>query len=123
MGRPQGTKNTMRTPEEKEQLILEYKESGKGYKRFAREKRINEQIFYRWLRKYNEKGKKGLISQTGKKSGESKGRPQKPRSIEEELRQKIMQLEIENARLKKGYQVKGVGPTKEYDTTFEENTK
>ena len=34
-----------------------------------------------------------------------------------------MKLEIENARLKKGYMVKGVGAEKEYVTTLEENMK
>ena len=36
---------------------------------------------------------------------------------------KIMRLEIEVARLKKGYLVKGVGEKKEYVTTQEKNTK
>lgn len=34
-----------------------------------------------------------------------------------------MKLEIENARLKKGYIVKGDGAEKEYVTTLEKNTK
>ena len=34
-----------------------------------------------------------------------------------------MKLEIENARLKKGYLVKGGGDQKEYVTTLDENTK
>ena len=39
------------------------------------------------------------------------------------LELKIMKLEIENARLKKGYLAKGDGAQKEYVTTLEENTK
>lgn len=34
-----------------------------------------------------------------------------------------MKLEIENARLKKGYTVKGGGDQKEYVTILEKNTK
>lgn len=34
-----------------------------------------------------------------------------------------MKLEIKNARLKKGYLVKGGGDQKEYVTTLDENTK
>lgn len=37
------------------------------------------------------------------------GRPQKPKNREEELELKVMKLEIENARLKKGYLVRGGG--------------
>lgn len=39
MARPKGTKNIMRTPEEKERLIKEYLDSEKGYIVFAREKK------------------------------------------------------------------------------------
>ena len=34
-----------------------------------------------------------------------------------------MKLEIENARLKKGYLVKGAGAEKEYVTTLDKNIK
>ena len=47
----------------------------------------------------------------------------KVKTREDELERKIMQLEIENARLKKGYLVKGVGQEKEYITIFDKNTK
>ena len=47
----------------------------------------------------------------------------KPKSREEELEIELMKKEIEIARLKKGYEVKGVGPKKEFVTTFEKNTK
>lgn len=33
MGRPSGTKNVMRTPSEKEKLVLEYLNSKEGYRR------------------------------------------------------------------------------------------
>ena len=35
----------------------------------------------------------------------------------------VMKKEIEIARLKKGYMVKGVGAEKEFVTTFDKNTK
>ncbi len=35
----------------------------------------------------------------------------------------VTKLEIENARLKKGYWVKGAGANKEYVTGYEETTK
>ena len=41
----------------------------------------------------------------------------------EELGLELMKKEIEIARLKKGYIVKGVGAEKEFVTTFDKNTK
>ena len=41
----------------------------------------------------------------------------------EELELKIMKKDIEIARLKKGYKVKGVGQEKEFVTIFNKNTK
>ena len=56
--------------------------------------------------------------------GGTKGQgARKPKNREEELERKIMKLEIENARLKKGYLVKGGGDRKEYVTTLDENMK
>ena len=47
----------------------------------------------------------------------------KPKSREEELELEIMKKDIEIARLKKGYIVKGVGAEKEFVTTFKKNIK
>ncbi|UKI27504.1 MAG: ArsR family transcriptional regulator [Bacilli bacterium] len=41
----------------------------------------------------------------------------------EELEIEIMKKDIEIARLKKGYEVKGVGQEKEFVTTFSKNIK
>ena len=49
MRRPKGTKNVMWTPEEKERLIKEYFDSGKGYIVFAGEKRIKPKKFLKKL--------------------------------------------------------------------------
>ena len=47
----------------------------------------------------------------------------KNKSKIEILEEKLLKKEIEIMRLKKGYQVKGVGAKKEYVTTFDVNTK
>ena len=120
MAHPKGRKNIMRTKEEKEELILDFFNSGIGYKTYSKKKGIDESTFFRWIKKYQEDGINGLKSQTG--SG-STGRRKKPTSYEEELELKIMQLEIENERLKKGYLVKGGGAKKEYVTTLDKNMK
>ncbi len=116
-------KNNMRTPEEKEKIILEYFSSATGYGPILRKYDINEEVFRRWIKKYRENGISGLVSQTGRKKGVSKGRPKSPKTEEERLKSIIMKQEVEIERLKKGYLVKGVGAQKEYITTSEKNMK
>lgn len=123
MGRPSGTKNQMRSSEEKETLILEYLNGNEGYQSYAKKNNINASLFHVWLVKYRRCGLEGLKSNTGTKSGVGTGRPKAHISEEEKLKCKIIKLEIEVARLKKGYQVKGVGAQKEYVTTPDVNMK
>lgn len=78
---------------------------------------------WRWVRKYEENGINNLKSNTGK-SVKNKGlHLRKPKNKLEELELELMKKEIEIARLKKGYMVKGVGAKKEFVTTFDKNTK
>lgn len=123
MARPKGTKNIMRTPEEKAKIIEEYLNGKEGLRYYVREYGINYSVLHKWYEKYLKDGIEGLKSKTGKDRSKNKGRHQKPKNREEELELKIMKLEIENARLKKGYLVRGGGDQKEYVTTLDENTK
>ena len=77
-------------------------------------------------KKYEENGINGLKSQTGKASKHHKNiglHLRNPKNRIEELELELMKKEIEIARLKKGYMVKGVGDEKEFVTTFDKNTK
>ena len=47
----------------------------------------------------------------------------KPKTKVDELELEIMKKDIEIARLKKGYMVKGVGVKKEFVTTLDKNIK
>ena len=130
MGRPKGTKNVKRTPEEKEAILLEYLNGKCSSGREAAEKHnVDYSLFCVWLRNYRKDGISGLIIGTGKAKCAGKGNRlvgllnKKNKTREEELRLKVMRLEIEVARLKKGYQVKGVGSKKEYVTIKDLNTK
>ena len=115
MGRAIGTKNNMRTPEEKEKIINDYFNSGKGACEYARMVGINRRIISQWIKKYSKNGIDGLKSKTGKCSKKGiTGRPKKAFTREEELERENAKLKIEIARLKKGYYVKGVGQRKEY---------
>ena len=121
-------KNTMRSPEEKEAIVLEYlNDQHPSYRKTADKYEISGSTFKEWKKAYLEFGIDGLRSQTGKTSHGfnhlARLRNKKNKTKEEELQLKVMKLEIEVARLKKGYQVKGVGSKKEYVTIKDLNTK
>lgn len=125
MGRPIGTNNIMRTPEEKEKIVKEYL-NGESATKLTKKYNLSNKIIYRWLYKYNQFGIEGLKSNTGKSSKCHKNiglHLRKPKNKIEELELEILKKDIEIARLKKGYMVKGVGAEKEYVTTFDQNIK
>ena len=115
MGRPSGTKNNMRTPEEKEKIVNDYLNSGKGACEYERMTGISRKLIFQWIKKYFKNGVDGLKSKTGKWSKKGiTGRPKKAATREEKLERENANLKIEIKRLKKGYYVKGVGQRKEY---------
>ena len=120
-------KNTMRSPEEKEAIILESFQNGST--RTAEKYNIYPRVLEKWRARYRSQGIDGLRSQTGKTKGSGKGNPycslqyKKNKTREEELELENLKLKVENARLKKGYLVKGAGSKKEYVTIKDLNTK
>ncbi len=118
-------KNNMKSPEEKEMILKRYL-NGESIKKLASEYDIAMRIIYRWNDKYQKNGLEGLISNTGRskyKNPHAGIHLRKPKNKIEELELELMKKEIEIARLKKGYMVKGVGAEKEFVTTFDKNTK
>lgn len=115
----------MRLPEEKEKIVKRYL-NGESVIKLAKEIETDRRIIYVWVRKYEKEGLEGLKSKTGKASKHHNHMGiylRKPKNKIEELELEIMKKDIEIARLKKGYMVKGVGAEKEYITTFNKNTK
>ena len=130
MARTHKRKFTMRSPEEKEAIILEYfNDYHASYRKTADKYGVDSSRFRRWIKKYREEGLEGLRSKTGKVKNPRKGNPlcglqrKKNKTREEELELENLKLKVEVARLKKGYQVKGVGSKKEYVTIKDLNTK
>ena len=115
--------NTMLSPETKEKIIKKYL-NGESPMKLSKKYNFTRQRFYDWFKIYQEKGIEGLKSNTGKGSNGNKGKYiRKPKNKIEELELELMKKEIEIARLKKGYAVKGVGAEKEFVTTFDKNIK
>lgn len=118
-------KNNMKTLEQNEKIIKRYL-NGETIAELVREYQIGHKIIYKWLKKYEEDGIDWLKSNTGKHSliSNHKGiHLRKPKNRIKELEIEIMKKDIEIARLKKDYNVKGVGQEKEFVTTFNKNTK
>ena len=130
MARTYKRKFTMRSPEEKEAIILEYfNDHHASYRKTAARYDLSPRRCEAWIKKYREQGIDGLRSQTGKAKHPGRGNPfsglqnKKNKTREEELELENLKLKVEVARLKKGYQVKGVGSKKEYVTIKDLNTK
>ena len=120
-------KNKMRSPEEKETIVLESFDA--GCNKTAEKYCIHRSVLKEWRAKYRVSGIDGLRSQTGKSKHSGRGnhlaglRNKKNKTVEEELKFENLKLKIEVARLKKGYLVKGVGSKKEYVTIKDLNMK
>lgn len=127
MARPIADKFVMRTPEEKERIVLEAIE--RGARRTAEAHGVDRRLLQRWIAKYRAAGVDGLKSRTGKGKHGGGGNPlaglrsKKNKTREEELELEVLRLKIEVERLKKGYRVKGGGRGKEYVTTKGSNTR
>ena len=124
MARPIAGKFVMRTPEEKERIVLEAIE--RGVRRTAEAHGVDPRLLQRWIAKYRAAGVDGLKSQTGKHGGGNPlagPRNKRNKTREEELELEVLKLKVEVERLKKGYRVKGGGRGKEYVTTKGSNTK
>ena len=122
MGRPLGGKNRMRTPEEKEAVVLKYLNGEAGYSQVASSCGLDRSVLRKWVKRYRESGIEGLKSGKGRNNPNLGKYDRHPSEIER-LKKELLKKEIEIERLKKGYQVKGGGDQKEYITTFGANTK
>lgn len=65
-GRPKGTKNNMRSPEEKEQIVLRCINENIPFKKIGDELGISDTTISKWVRAYEKDGIDGLKSKTGK---------------------------------------------------------
>ena len=123
MARPIGTKNIMRTPEEKQKIILEVLSGQISTKGAAESNGVSRRLLIKWINTYRSEGFDGLKSKTGRSKKPGINKSKKNQTEIERLEEALLKKEIEIMRLKKGYQVKGVGAKKEYVTTFDTNMK
>ena len=126
MGRPKGTKNNRRSPEEKESIVLELINGEESSYSISRKYGVSRSLLWTWVETYRNEGIKGFSSKVGK---HKKGNPyaalhtKKNLTEIERLRLELAKKEVECERLKKGYSVKGSGVKKEYLPIGNENIK
>lgn len=122
MGRPAGGKNRYWSKEDKLKVIKDFYRI-KNYSEACSKYDICSGTLYTWLKKYRESGEDAL--QPAKKPGNplSKYTKRKHLTEVEKLQKTILEQKIEIERLKKGYQVKGAGASKEYATIQDANSK
>ena len=119
-------KNNMRSSKEKEKIVKELLSGKYSWKELNKKYNLSKSVLFKWKNQYLENGLKGLQSKTGKTSHNNPNAGlhlRKPKNKIEELQIELMKKDIEIARLKKGYVVKGVGQEKEFVTTFNKNIK
>jgi transposase-like protein len=121
MGRPKGGKNRRWTVEEKLRIVNRHLKDHISMKQVAREENISHGMLSNWVSKYLDGGEAALMGRSGNHYAAL--HTSKSLSEEERLRLIIAKQEVEIARLKKGYFVKGVGAKKEYVTGKEKTTK
>jgi transposase-like protein len=120
MGRPKGGKNRRWTVEEKLRIVNRHLKDHISIKQVAREENISSGMLS-WVGKYLDGGEVALAGKSGNPYAAL--HTSKSLTEEERLRLIIAKQEVEIARLKKGYFVKGVGAKKEYVTGKEKTTK
>ena len=124
MGRPIGTKNRKFSEKDKERILLEHYNNHIPWEELCRQYELSSSLIYAWNVKYKTNGIDGLKTNSGKHKNNHGGLYlKKPKNKIEELELELMKKDIEIARLKKCYIVKGVGAEKEFVTTFDKNIK
>ena len=118
-----GQKKRIWTPEQKAQIVHKHLDEHISVRTLEKEFTADRSMICRWVKEYLAEGEQAFIP---------KGRPgnrfaalhtSKSLSEVERLRLMVAKLEIENARLKKGYWVEGAGANKEYVTGNGKTTK
>ena len=117
MGSPKGKKHRMFSKEEKLRIVKDYLKTHETVNKFAIEHNLHSSVLKNWIRKYGELGEEGLASHRDK-CGNRYAALHIGNSLDEmgKLELRMLKLEADLARLKKGYLVKGSGSQKEYVT-------
>ena len=107
--------------EEKLKIIHLHLDEHTSLLKIEKEHGISNGLVCTWVKKYLEEGEDALEPHSGNPYAAL--HTSKSLSEVDRLRLMVAKLEVENARLKKGYWVEGVGANKEYVTGKGKTTK
>ena len=119
-----GQKKRVWTKEQKLEIISKHLNEHISAGALGKEYDADKSMICRWIRDYGKYGEAAFNTKMHRKGNQfSALHTSKSLTETERLRLQLAKLEIENERLKKGYQVKGVGVNKEYVTLKDVNMK
>ena len=119
-----GQKKRIWTKEQKLEIIGKHLNEHVSVRTLEKEYNADRSMICHWLRDYGKYGEAAFNSKSHRKGNPFAAlHTSKTLTETERLRLELAKLEIENERLKKGYQVKGVGANKEYVSLKEANMK
>jgi transposase-like protein len=121
MGAPKGVPHRKWKKEEKLKYVLLHLDEHISLEGIEREYGVSHKLVSAWVKKYLEDGEDALEPHNGNPYAAL--HTSKSLSEVERLRLMVAKLEVENARLKKGYWVEGAGANKEYVTGKGKTTK
>ena len=121
MGRIKGSKNRKWSVEEKLRIINRHLKEHLSMRQIAEDEQISCGMLSNWVNSYLEGGIPALAKRPGNPYAAL--HTSKHLTEADRLRLIIAKQEVEIARLKKGYFVKGVGANKEYVTGKEKTMK
>jgi transposase-like protein len=121
MGSKKGVPHRKWSKEDKLRIVRLHLEEHQSIKQIEKEQGVDHSMVSAWVKKYLEEGEEALAPHKGNPYAAL--HTSKSLSEVERLRLMVAKLEVENARLKKGYWVEGAGASKEYVTGSGRTTK
>ena len=119
-----GQKKRIWTKEQKLEIIGKHLNEHISVRTLEKEYNADRSMICHWLRDYGKYGESAFNSKSHRKGNPFAAlHTSKTLTETERLRLQLAKLEIENERLKKGYQAKGVGASKGFVSLKDVNTK
>ena len=111
------------TPEQKSEIVHKHLDDHISVRTLEREYDADRSMICRWVKEYIAEGESAFVPKGHSGNPFAALHTSKNLSELERLRLIVAKLEIENARLKKGYCVEGVGANKVFVTGPDKSTK
>ena len=118
-----GQRKRVWTPEQKAEIVHKHLDEHVSVRALEKEYTADRSMICRWVKEYLAEGEQAFIPKWHPGNPFAALHTSKKLSELDRLRLTVARLEIENARLKKGYWVEGVGANKAYVTGSEMTTK